>query len=197
MPPKELPTLCFGPSVLEVVNDRFANNGRQRIGGSMVGLALADEQSVALPVDIVESQVGDLAGAKAIRDHEQQHSVIAPTTDSPTVDLVEHLLDGVPTNRPRDIGQPIVLRHFHQFAQVAPDDALSARIPQENAQCAAQADHSPGSELLRRRGDESGHYRQCKGTNLLTSHMLEIALKSPQIMLIVVNGTLAKPAFSP
>src|SRR5271170_4369259 len=83
MPPKELPTLCFGPSVLEVINDRFANNGRQRIGGSMVGLALADVQSVALPVDIVESQVGDLAGAKAIRDHEQQHSVIAPTTDSP------------------------------------------------------------------------------------------------------------------
>lgn len=85
----------------------------------MVGLSLTHMQSITLPVEVVERQSSNLAGAQPVRDHEQQHGEIAPSDDRAALDLVEHTLDGIPADRPRDISHPIVLRDLDQLGEIA------------------------------------------------------------------------------
>jgi hypothetical protein len=119
VPPEEHSALHIGPAVLQVVDDGLADDGRQRISGGVIGLALTYMQSIALPVDVIERERRDLPGTQPICDHEQQHSVVAPSDDRAPLDLIEHFLDGIPADRPRDVRQSIVLRHLNQLAEVA------------------------------------------------------------------------------
>ena len=117
--PEEHSALHIGPAVLQIVDDGLANDRCQRIGSGVIGLTLAHMQSVTLPVEVVERQSSHLTGTQPVRDHEQQHGVIAPADDRATLDLVEHSLDGIPADRPRDISHPIVLRDLDQLGEIA------------------------------------------------------------------------------
>src|SRR5260370_8765174 len=100
MTPEEHWALHIGPAILQVIDDGLGNDRRQRIGSGMIGLTLTHMQSVTLPVEVVERQSSNLAGTQPVRDHEQQHGVIAPSDDCASLDLVEHLLAGIPADRP-------------------------------------------------------------------------------------------------
>jgi hypothetical protein len=117
-------------------------------------------QPVALPVEIVERQQRDFPSAQSIGDHQQKHGIVAPTTDSASVDLIEHLLDRIPTDRSRDIGQSIMLRHLDELADVALEEAVPVQILKKNTERAGNVHDRPGAEMLGRRRYISCDYGQ-------------------------------------
>src|SRR5215469_9664636 len=64
-------------AVLEVIDYGVAYNRGKRIGSGVIGLPFRYMQSLALPVDMIEHQRGNLPSAQAVRDQQQQNRVIA------------------------------------------------------------------------------------------------------------------------
>src|SRR3989304_6682097 len=50
-------------AVLQVIDNRRADDSRQRVGGRITSLALADPQAIIAPVDVIERKRGDFATA--------------------------------------------------------------------------------------------------------------------------------------
>jgi len=63
---KQMAILGFRPAMLEIIDDRFCNNSRQRIDRGMSCLAGQDLKSFALPVNIIQGQLRDLMCPQAI-----------------------------------------------------------------------------------------------------------------------------------
>src|SRR5208337_1545864 len=63
---KQVAILGFRSAMLEVIDDRFCNNSRQRIDGGMSCLAGEDLKSFAFPVNIIQCQPRDLMRPQAI-----------------------------------------------------------------------------------------------------------------------------------
>ena len=63
---KQMAILGFRPAMLEIVDDRFCDNSRQRINCGVSCFARQDLKSFALPVNIVQSQPCDLMRPQAI-----------------------------------------------------------------------------------------------------------------------------------
>ena len=97
----------------------------------MVGLSLADVQSVALPIDVVQRQGGYFAGAEAIGGHEKKNCEIAPANVGLPIWLIEHLLNGFPADRSRDVGQAVLLRNLDQLAEIVIQITFALQVPQK------------------------------------------------------------------
>ncbi len=97
----------------------------------MPGLALRHREPLALPVDVIQRQRGDLAAAQPVGHQQQQDRLVALAARGAPIDAGEHLSDLLPRDRPRDARQPVDLRPLHHAAQIArdrpPRGARSAR----------------------------------------------------------------------
>ena len=78
---KQLAKRASRPGLLEVPDDRLADDGHQRIDLGTSRLRTTDGQTVVLPVDVVKAQSGDLTGPQPI-DSQQQEDRAVPDTDS-------------------------------------------------------------------------------------------------------------------
>ena len=85
----------------KVSNNGSSNEGRERVGRRMAGLARGNPQAVMAPIDVVEGQRGHLPGTEPIRDEQEQHRVVPSAEDGPTVDAVQHSPHVMRRNRPR------------------------------------------------------------------------------------------------
>src|ERR1700730_8915058 len=73
---KEVAVGRLGSSVLEVVDNRVADDRGKRIGSGVISFPFGYVQSLAPPVDMIELQGGNLPGAQAVRDQQEQNRVI-------------------------------------------------------------------------------------------------------------------------
>ena len=96
VPEEQVPVGGLRPALLQVVEDRLAYDWRQRIDRHVVGLAFAHVQPLALPVEVIEGQAGDLAGAQPVCDEQQQDGVVPPADRRAAIDRLEHAPDLVP-----------------------------------------------------------------------------------------------------
>ena len=63
---KQMAILGFRPAMLEIVDDRFCDDSRQRIDGGVPRLARQYLKAFALPVNIIQGQLRDLMCPQAI-----------------------------------------------------------------------------------------------------------------------------------
>ena len=99
----------LGSAVLEVVHDGLPHDGGERIGRGMTRFALRDAQAFLAPVDVVASQGGDFASAKAIGHQQQQDGIVPSACWGSAVDRLQQATDLIPGDRARDLGQTVGL----------------------------------------------------------------------------------------
>src|SRR5438309_12039629 len=78
---KQVAIFGFRSAMLEVIDDRFCNNSRQRIDRGMSCLAGQDLKSLTLPVNIIQCQPCDLMRPQAIGHQKKQNGVVPPSPD--------------------------------------------------------------------------------------------------------------------
>src|SRR5258706_6598781 len=98
----------------------------------MAGLTLGYRQPLALPVDVVQGERGDLPPAQAVRDQQEQDRVVTSPRDGPSVNTGEDPVDVLPRDGPGDVRQPVDLWPADGGAQIAGEDALSVGVAQED-----------------------------------------------------------------
>jgi len=72
-------------------------------------LALGDRQAIALPVDVVQGERGDLPAPQAVGDEQEQNGVVAPARFGSAVDAGEDPVDVVPGDGAGDAREPVDL----------------------------------------------------------------------------------------
>src|SRR5207253_1040355 len=93
---KQMAILGFRPAMLEIIDDRFCNNSRERIDRGMSCLAGQDLKSFALPVNIVQSKPCDLMRPQTIGHQKKQNRVVPPSPNRPSLHCVQHSADLIP-----------------------------------------------------------------------------------------------------
>ena len=98
---EEVPVLAGRPAVLQIRGDGSADIGGQRQQALPAALA-ADAQLRLVPVDIVQRQPDDLAGAQSQARQKQQHGTITSTDRGGAVAAVDGALRVLGRDRLRD-----------------------------------------------------------------------------------------------
>ena len=87
---------------------------------------------LALPVDIVESELADLVGPQSIGHQKKKDRVVAAPLHRPPIDPFQHAPHFVPSDGTGHSGQTVDLRHLDRRTQVLAHDSLTVAEPQEH-----------------------------------------------------------------
>src|SRR5215471_1519937 len=183
------------PGLLKVVQQRIADRGGQRVSGAVTGLAFRHANPLALPVDVVERQRRDFPAAKAIRDEQDEDRVVPSPGRATALNSVQHSTHLIPGDRARDAGETVASRHLDARAEVSSNQALSMKVPEENAEDARPIAQARRAEILRALRDEAAKDRRRDRAEGPNPNTLEIRLERPEVVLVVEDRCLLKPAF--
>lgn len=106
------------------------------------------------PVDVVESKAHDLASAKTIGCHQQEHGVVAQTDRLIAWNGTKNSTNRLPWKRPRWLFVGAEARGDYARREIALHAAGGAQEAQEASQRATQSCHSPSGEPRGQRIDE-------------------------------------------
>ena len=118
-------------AMTEVVENRLTDYRRKRERRRVAGLALGDPEAVVLPVDVVQAELRDLPGAKAVGDEEEQYRIVPPPGLASAIDTGEHPVDVIPGDRAGDVGEPVDLGPADGAGKICPVSPLPMGVAQE------------------------------------------------------------------
>ena len=109
----------LGAPVLQVVDDRLADDACQRIRRPVTSLALGNIEPLVLPVDVFQRELGNLIATQTVRHEQQKNGVVTPPQCAAPVRAAEHVSDFIPCDGTRHTGQSMYPRHRHRSTEVA------------------------------------------------------------------------------
>src|SRR5229473_1340466 len=193
---KQMAILGFRPAMLEIIDDRFCNNSRQRIDRGMSCLAGQDLKSFALPVNIIQGQLRDLMCPQAIGHQKKQNRVVPPSPNRPSLHRFQHAADFIPRNRTGHIIKSIYLWSPHGTAEIPSRDPLAVTESQQDSQMTAETKACAGSHLRPVLHNES--CQNCRGqlTERRDASSTEVLGKLIQVATVIPNSACRESAFA-
>jgi hypothetical protein len=185
-PEEDLPIRHARSARLEIVHEPVAHTRGEWVDGRVPILSSANVNLRPRPVEIVEGERCDLAGAEPIRGQQQQDGVIPFSVWRPPVDDAEHALDVGPRDRARDGRLPIPAAARDRATEIREEDALAMQVAEEDPQRATALLHRArpeGSAAHAWLSQELGEERGCEITDR-HADPLQIRLEDSEMMCI-------------
>jgi hypothetical protein len=126
----------------------------------MACLSPEDSELLALPIDVIEPERGDLSRAQAVSDQEQKYRVVPASRRRTPVDTLEHATRFVPRHGAWNIREPIRPGTLDRGTEIAVDVTLTMKVPKEDAERPARIAHTALSEFARPIGDKCAQDRR-------------------------------------
>src|SRR5208282_5956398 len=179
-------------TILEIVDDCFCHNTRQRVDSGVTCFARQDLKSLALPVNIIQCQPCDLMRPQAICHQKKQNGVIPPSPDRPSLHGFQHAADFIPCNGTWHIIESIYLWYPHGSTEIPSGDTLAITESQQNSQMAAEPEACTGSHARPVLHNESR--QNCRGqlTERSDANSIEVPRKLVQVATVIANGALGE-----
>ena len=147
----------------------------------MPGLALRDAEAFVAPVDVVQGQGRDFAGAEAM-GHQQEHDAVVPSANGrPAVDRLQQAADFLPGDRARDLVQTVGLRRLDGPTKVLRQDALAVEIAEEDVQDRTRVADARPAHVPVQLNDEATEDRRREVAEVVQVDLVEIGGELPQV----------------
>jgi hypothetical protein len=88
--------LSLRSTSFEIVDQGFCDYSGERIRSRMASFAFRYLEPLAFPVNIFQSEFGNLVGSQSICHKKKQDGIITPTSDCPSVHRFQSATDLVP-----------------------------------------------------------------------------------------------------
>ena len=188
--------LGLRPAMLEIVDDRFCDNPRQRIGRGVPRLARQYLKSFALPVNIIQNQLCDLMRPQAIGHQKKQNSIVPSSPNRSSLDCLQHSADLIPADGTWHIVEAIYLWSSHDSAEIPTRDSLAVTEPQQYSQMTTEIAARARSHF-RCVLHESGENWRGQLAEASDASLTEVLSKLTQVTTVVSNGTFCESTFAP
>src|SRR5665213_712026 len=144
---EDVPIFCRRATSTNVFEKRVTDDGGQRIGGRMACFSPRDPKSLALPIDVIEPERGDLARAETVGDQKQKNRVVPASSRRTSIDSLEHATRFVPRHSARNSREPIRPRTLDYGTEIAANVTLTMKVPKKHTERPASIAHAALSEL--------------------------------------------------
>ncbi len=172
----------------KVVEDRLADDRRERERRGVAGFAFGNRQALAFPVDVVQRERRDLSRPQTVGDEQEQDCVVPPAHLGPALNPGQDPVDVAPGDRPGDAREPVDLGPADRRAQVACEDALAVRVAEKHPQHARSVtDCALGQSRAGTLDDERTEDSRRELLERLDPDPSEVRLEAVEVVVVAEN----------